>query len=213
MISKIHGVLDSVEGNSAFIVVPYGLTYEVHVPAFVAMRLPVSVGEEVTLHTYHYLEGTGQGTSFIPRLTGFLTRQDLEFFELYTTVKGIGARKALRSMTMASGQIAGAIADRDTKTLQSLPEIGRRMSETIVATLHGKVDRFVSSAVYGSDSPAANEESSPSPSRRTAHEVLEVLLQLGESRTQAIAWIDQALVEQPDMDADALLAAVLALKG
>ena len=108
------------------------------------------MGQTLTLNTFHFIEMQGQGTTAIPRLAGFTTAQDRRFYELFTTVKGIGNKRALRAMALESAQIAAAIADRDLALLQSLPEIGRRTAETIVATLSGKVDAFVSAAAYGS---------------------------------------------------------------
>jgi len=197
MICRITGQLEAIEGGKARLALDGGLTYEVLLPAYASARLGASIDSPVTLHTLHFLEGSSQGTSFVPRLAGFLTETDKAFFELFTTVKGIGSRKALRAMTLDTAQIANAIADRDTKMLQTLPEIGKRMSETIVATLHGKVDAFVSGP--GSGEPATGGKVPP-PGRAASREALEVLLQLGENRTQAVAWIDQVLTRDPEID-------------
>jgi len=199
MICRITGQLEAIENGKARVALDGGLSYEVLLPAYASARLGASIDTAVTLHTIHFLEGSSQGSNFIPRLAGFLTETDKAFYELFTTVKGIGARKALRAMTLDTAQIAGAIAERDTKMLQSLPEIGKRMSETIVATLHGKVDRFVSDAAYGPGREAASGGAAR-PGRAASREALEVLLQLGENRTQAVAWIDQVLTRDPEID-------------
>ena len=214
MICKLHGTLESVADGKARIALDGGLTYEVLLPAFVSMRLGGEIDRPVSLHTIHYLEGTSQGANFIPRLAGFLQEDDRAFFELFTSVKGIGPRKALRAMALSPGQIAAAIADRDVKTLQSLPEIGKRPAETIVAALHGRVDRFVSSAAYGtSPRPGAAEGTDAAPPRPAAREALEILLQLGENRAQAVRWIDEALTRHPGLqDPDHLIREVLQLK-
>ena len=214
MIWKIHGVLESLVASSARLAPGDGFTYEVLLPAYAASRLSPKIGQPVTLHTVHYLEGSSQGGNLIPRLAGFLEEADREFFGLFTSVKGIGPRKALRAMALSTGQIAAAVADRDLKTLQSLPEIGRRMAETVVATLHGKVDRFLAGAEHES-SIAANQLDGDRPpgSGRAAREALEVLLQLGENRLAAVQWVDQVVVKNPGMrDATAIVQEVLRLK-
>ncbi|MCE9589634.1 MAG: hypothetical protein K8S99_03825 [Planctomycetes bacterium] len=217
MIARIEGILESINGSLVTVRPPGGLTYEVLVSAYTGARLGGSIGQTVTLHTLHYLESQNQGASFQPRLAGFLTRNDREFFELFTSVKGIGNRRALRCMTLASEQIAAAIADRDLALLQSLPEIGRRFAETVVATLHGKVDRFAAPAPAGSannTSPATPSALSPS-SRSLSRDALDVLVQLGENRAQSLAWIDQTLRESPDdppADVQALIARVYRLR-
>ena len=47
------------------------------------------------------LKGQSQGSSFLPRLIGFSSEQDRAFFELFTTVKGIGNRKSIASIRFA----------------------------------------------------------------------------------------------------------------
>jgi Holliday junction DNA helicase RuvA len=212
MIAKIEGLLESIEGGMAIIKVPGGLTYEVLVSSFAAARLGGSIGQTITLHTLHYLESQNQGASMLPRLAGFLSVEDRRFFELFTTTKGIGNKRALRAMTLATDQIAAAIADRDLTMLQSLPEVGRRTAETIVATLHGKVDKFLSPTPAFSAAPGAGG-APPSGARAMAKEALEVLLQLGENRVQALAWIDEILRgEDKPADVQDLVARVYRLK-
>jgi holliday junction DNA helicase RuvA len=221
MIANITGTLVSVEDSAAYIAPGQGLTYEVLVSAYTAARLGPSIGQSVTLVTVHYIEGQIGGSTMTPRLAGFLNAQDRDFFELFTTCKGIGNRKALRAMAIASDQMAAAIADRDTHTLQSLPEIGKRTAETIIATLHGKVDAFLAPASTspGTSSASAAAQSgtdaSPAPTgaRAMSREAMEVLLQLGENRTQAATWIDQALRQgAPPKDVQDLVARVFRIK-
>ncbi|MDH3584000.1 MAG: helix-hairpin-helix domain-containing protein [Phycisphaerae bacterium] len=213
MISQVQGVLDRLEDGAADVRCDSGLTYRVLVPAFLAPRLATETGKPVRLHTIYSLEGSSQGNSFTPQLAGFLEPAQRAFFELFTTVKGIGSRKALKAMTVAPEQIAAAICDRDIKTLQTLPGVGRRAAETIVATLHGKVDQHVSNAAYAGTSDASGQAPAAAPAGSAARETLEVLLQLGESRSQAMNWIDEVLTRQPEVDdSGALLENVLRLK-
>jgi Holliday junction DNA helicase RuvA len=217
MIARVTGMLETIADGKALIAVEGGLWYELLVPAFAQARLGGMIGQAITLHTIHFLEGSAQGTTFIPRLAGFLTESDRRFFELLTQVKGIGPRKALRVMTLETGQIAGAIADRDAKLLQSLPEIGKRMAETIIITLQDKVEALIDSAVYASipesAADAATEGPVRSPQRAAAREALEVLVQLGENRAEAIQWIDRALAADESLDeTQAIISQVLQMK-
>lgn len=142
MITQIEGTLTGLHDGAAHLRVG-DLTYEVLVPAADTMVLAASLGQRMTFHTLHYLEGQGQGSSFWPRLIGFRTVRDREFFELFTTVKGIGNRRALRALQLPFARVAEAIALRDLATLQSLPEVGRRTAEAICVELKGKVDAYV----------------------------------------------------------------------
>lgn len=194
MIARLEGVLEEVVDSMALVRCDGGLTYQVNLPAYAAARLSGTIGEPVILHTLYFIEGQAQGTTMTPRLAGFVSTEDRRFFELFTTCKGIGNRRALRSMTLETSRIASAIADRDVSLLQSLPEVGKRTAETIVATLHGKVDAFVSAAAYRRESDG-KADSTPTGmhSSSIAQDALEVLLQLGENRIQSINWIDQVL--------------------
>ncbi len=212
MIARIEGILDSIEADRAYLRLPNGLTYEVLLPAFTSARLGGSIGRDVTLHTLHYLESQAQGATIYPRLAGFLSATDKQFFELFVTCKGIGHRRALRAMTLSTAQIAGAIADRDLALLQSLPEVGKRTAETIAVTLKGKVDRFVDALPAGTT--GSDGEPATTPSGGLARDALHVLLQLGENRVQATNWIDRALSsDDAPKDAEALVAEVYRIKG
>lgn len=203
------------------------LGYHVLLPAYAAARLQGVIGSMATLHTLHFLESQNQGAIMLPRLAGFLTVEDRRFYELFCTCKGISHRRALRAMALSSEQIAAAIADRDVALLQSLPEVGRRTAETIVTTLRDKVQPFVTAA-YQPPAPKSKskgkgptagpqaDDSPAAPRVRVAREALEVLLQLGENRIDAVRWIDQALIgaeEDPrPQDTQALVSRVFTIK-
>lgn len=217
MISRITGILDALdpETGKAYLAMPDGLVYELLIPAYVTVRLAPQVGTSITLHTLHYLEGSSQGSNFTPRLAGFLAASDKAFFELFTTVKGIGPRKALRAMSLPPETLANAISDRDAKLLQSLPEIGKRTAETVIVTLHGKLDRFLNST--SSSTSRGTDQAQPATStgaNALARETIEVLTQLGENRTDAIRWVDTILARHPEIeDSQRLLAEVFRIKG
>ncbi|MBL4699960.1 MAG: hypothetical protein JKX85_01760 [Phycisphaeraceae bacterium] len=202
MIASITGKVIQTTNESVLIDTGNGLTYEVLVPSFVITRLTQHVGKTLTLQTLHYLESQNQGSSFLPRLAGFITCEDRDFFQLFTTVKGIGNRKALRALAMECGQIAMAIADRDASMLQSLPEIGKRTAETIIATLHGKVDHFATAGAFSQstakDADAVDANDATASNTGMAREAMEVLMQLGENRAQTMNWINMALADPDD---------------
>ncbi|GAB4191543.1 MAG: helix-hairpin-helix domain-containing protein [Phycisphaeraceae bacterium] len=213
MIVQIHGILDTLEPDRALVRVDNGLTYEVLLPAYTAARLAGNQGQPVTLYTLHYLESSSQGATIYPRLAGFLTPTDRQFFELFVTCKGIGHRKALRAMSLSTHQIAAAVADRDLALLQSLPEIGKRTAETIAVTLKGKVDRFLEAVPTGRTVSDASVETLSSGAGTLARDALHVLLQLGENRAQAVNWIDRALSgDDPPNDVETLVTEVYRIK-
>ena len=210
MIARVQGKLETVEGTVAIIGTEMGLAYAVHVPAFLASELATVTGATVTLHTMQLFEATAQGSHMTPRLIGFRTKEERRFFELFTTVKGLGTRRGLRAMAAPIGEIAHAIASRDVVWLQKLPEIGKRLAETVVAELHGKVDGFV--ALH------AGQVTEGKPSGVTmgdvAQQAVAALVRLGEAKADAERKVERALASHPkasEASADELLAAAFAL--
>ncbi len=223
MLARLSGTLVDVDprANLGFVDTGHGLTYEVLLPAFVTTRLVPREGQELTLHTLHFLEGSSQGTTLFPRIAGFATREDLAFFELFVTVKGIGHRRALRAMVFAPSTLAAAIADRDLKLIQTMPEVGKRLAETIVVTLKGKVDPWISHAAAAEPKKPVKgelerdeEPSSVLPGGGTlTRDALEVLTQLGEPRTEALLSIERLLsADDAPTDVETLIAAVYAAR-
>ena len=207
MITQLTGTLIAIDDGAAHVQCG-DLVYEVLVPAADTMALAASIGQPVRFHTLHYLEGQGQGSSFWPRLIGFRAATDRAFFELFTTVKGIGNRKALRALQLPFDQVAEAIAARDHALLQSLPEIGKRTAETICVELKGKVDPFVREL---GARPAAGAKPGSAPRRAVtaesklmaaAHDAVEVLVQLGHSKPSARDMVERVMARD-DVPGDA----------
>jgi len=190
MIARITGRIERVADGAALIDAGAGMAYEVLVPACDVEPLARRAGQEVVLHTIHYLEGDPSRGSTQPRLVGFVHESDRDFFRLFITVKGIGIRRALRALVRRPGEVAAAIANKDVKFLIALPEIGRRTAEQMVAELSGRVDEFAAEGL------AAPAEELP----EAAAEALAVLVQLGERRADAAALIQRILAAAPGMD-------------
>jgi Holliday junction DNA helicase RuvA len=220
MISSVTGTLVSLADGVAT-VRPAGamgdaVSLELLVPAYLAERLITRVGEPLTLAVYFYLEGQGQGTSFEPRLLGFATTDERRFFDLFTTVKGIGNRKALRAMARPPAEIAGAIVRGDAKALTQLPEIGKKLAETMILELKDKVAAFASADSLNGPATAA-------PSRKPASivesnltgpagDAVEALVRLGEQRPEAERRVLRAVEKHngSPLTVERLIAAVFA---
>lgn len=200
MISRITGELIGVENGEVELRCGT-VTYELRIPASDEERLEGTLGREIEFHVLHYLESQGQGSSFVPRLIGFSSPEARAFFELLTSVKGLGSRRALRACRLPYPAIAEAIVNKDVDLLTTLPEIGRRTAETIVAELSGKVDRFV------------GPEPTPSGEPAVVRDALLALVQLGEPKIRARRLVAQALADDPTLQtADALVAAAYRVK-
>lgn len=218
MIAGVTGVLESSEEQRVTLTpdgVP-GVVLEVMVPTFTALQLGGQLGSSVSLSTKLVIEAPSAGSIMTPRLIGFLSTDDRAFFELFTTVKGIGPRKALRAMAVSTGTIAEWIAHRDAKSLTSLPEIGKRSAETIVAELSGKVDAFIAPSADVSvelKAPMSTPSGGTGLSGSSEQAVL-AMVRLGESQSDAERRVRAAIERDPEIEAssaDAILAAALAV--
>lgn len=189
MITRISGTIEQVEGNAVSLSTTESLWYEVLVPAYLAERLRDKAGERLTLVTIQYLESQNQGSSFTPRLVGFADAVERRFFDLFTTVKGIGNRKALRALAIEPRLVARAIAQRDTVALKRLPEIGARLAETIIAELYGKVDAYLSPGETIEARPFGKSAAPAGP----VHEAVAALIALGEDQARAERRVTRAL--------------------
>lgn len=212
MLARLRGTLESLDGHAADLALGPGLAVTVLLPAYLAADLLPLQGHAVTLHTHLYLESHNQGAHLAPRLLGFASPAERQFFELLTSVKGIGPRKALRAMARPAPHIAAAIVRKDARALTELPEIGKRLAETIVLELHQKAAPFADPAhLAAPDARPAPLAQGPPPGTPEA-DAVEALVALGESRDHAAHRVALAAARATagPHSADQLLAAVFA---
>lgn len=195
MINQVRGVVRAV-GDEAMTLGIEPFDVEVLIPEQARRVLQTKVGEMVTVHTVFDIEGNQMSGRMRPRLIGFLTPIDREFFEVFCSVDGVGVRKALRAMVRPVREIARTIQDQDTKTLSTFPGIGEATAERIVAKLRRKVGKYALIVDGRSGSAEASAGSNGEPSHAepdVIRDTFEALLSVGHSESQARQLIDQVL--------------------
>src|SRR5687767_11074592 len=105
MITKITGKLISVESEFLTLAID-AYEHEVLIPEFARRHLQNKLGQVVSLFTIEYLEGNPMQGRLIPRLVGFLSSPEREFFEMVCQVDGVGVKKALRAMVRPVQEVA-----------------------------------------------------------------------------------------------------------
>jgi Holliday junction DNA helicase RuvA len=189
MITKISGTLERVAPTSNVIEISIGpVVHEVLVTDLVRRGLQQKIGQPVVLHTLEYLEGTPGRGNLVPRLVGFLTEVEREFFDLICEVDGVGARKALRAIVRPVGEIATAIEEQDSKALSTLPGIGAATAERMIAKLRRKMPKFALLVARESPGEAAAGD--------VLSETFEVLRSLGHSDSDARRLVDALRAEK-----------------
>ena len=203
MIARIEGKLVQLDAETALVQVG-AIAYEVMLPGYCINALADQIGADVALCTMEYYEGTLGGGNLIPRMIGFLTLAERDFFTKFISVKGMGIKKGLRALSIPIANIAGAIESGDEKMLVSLPAIGQRMASQIVAELKGKLEIFAVGA----------EPTKTQPTFKAFQaEALEILVAWGEKRNEAMELIQLACQKHPDITtAEALVPLVYRLK-
>ena len=122
------------------------------VTELVRRGLQQQLGKPIVLHTLEYLEGNPTRGNLVPRLVGFLSEVEREFFELICEVDGVGVRKALRAIIRPVGEIAMLIEEQDAKALSTLPGIGAATAERMIAKLRRRMPKFA--LLVARDSPS-----------------------------------------------------------
>jgi len=191
MITKISGTLERIDSSFNAIELAVGpVVHEVLVTELVRRGLQQRIGQPVTLHTLEFLEGSPGRGNLVPRLVGFLSEVEREFFDLICEVDGVGVRKALRAIVRPVGEIATAIDDQDAKLLATLPGIGAATAERMIAKLRRRMPKFAL--------PVARE--APGEAAAAVGDVLsetfEVLRSLGHSDSDARRLVDALRAEK-----------------
>jgi Holliday junction DNA helicase RuvA len=190
MITRITGILTRVLDEEVRLQVE-AFEYQVLVPEFVRRQVQGRVGREVTFHTSQYHDGNPMQGRVVPRLIGFMTEAELEFFELFCTVDKVGIRKAIKALVRPVKDMADAIQRQDAKWLTTLPGVGPSTAEQIVATLRRKVTKFALM-------PATVDGAEPAPAAADVtgnliEDAYQALLSVGHSPSQARDRLDRVL--------------------
>ena len=158
--------------------------YEIILPTMVMQSfLEKKIGEDVSLYIfYHQTERQPK-----PVLIGFTNEEEKAFFQLFICVEAIGPLKAVKALDRPVQEIATAIESKDLAQLNLLKGIGARTAKKIVASLQGKMERFIlSDEKYPTDGI-------PMP-HALVQQVLEVLVtQLGHKPVEAKRLIREAI--------------------
>ena len=132
MIGSLEGILAQ-RGSDSVLVDVHGVGYLVTVGPRTLTELP-RVGERARLYTYTYVREDALG------LFGFRTPDELTFFKLLLSVKGIGPKAGLAILSRAEiGILKRAILKEDAALLATVPGIGPKTAARVVLELKGKL--------------------------------------------------------------------------
>lgn len=141
MISQLRG--NVTHKNSRYVILDVnGVGYKVFVTAEALEKLTLS--ESAFLWTYLAVREDAFD------VYGFLTKDELDFFELLISISGIGPKTAISILNLATlPTLERAIASGDSTYLTKVSGIGRKNAEKIILELKDKLITVVEEKVPG----------------------------------------------------------------
>lgn len=131
MISKLTGTISDV--FPTFIILEVGgVGYKVSLPTLHLTK--AKEGEKATFYIYTQVKEDALA------LYGFLSKKELNFFEMLLSVSNIGPKTALNVLNLGTiDEIISAIAKADSDYFLTVPRIGRKNAQRIIVELRGKI--------------------------------------------------------------------------
>lgn len=158
---------------------------------------------QISLHTYSKIQGLDKGilhTSLLIRedahiLYGFFDLVEKEMFQQLIAVSGIGASTARVMLSyMKPEELARAIVQADTKTLEGIKGIGKKTAERMVVELR---DKLAKHPLESNISPVKNNT--------LQQDALNALTALGISRQAAEQAVQKTLTTEPQLSVEELI--------
>jgi len=198
MIAHLNGTLLQ-KSTQSVIIDNGGIGYEVFVPLSTFYALP-DKDERVSLHIYTHVREDALV------LFGFNTPLEKDIFLMLISVSGIGPKLAINILSgIGPDDLLEAMARGDALRLQSIPGVGRKMSERIALELRDKAVR-----VRG-DSEVPPAKIVTGEDRRVFDDALSALLNLGYPSKSAKRAAENALSRVKDMSLENLIKEALRL--
>jgi holliday junction DNA helicase RuvA len=177
MIARLSGILEEVAGDCAVIDV-HGVGYCAFCSTRTLGRLPQKGAPVRLLIETHVREDH-------IHLYGFIDAAEREWFRLLLRVQGVGARLALAILSsLAPERLRLAMLSADKRALAEAEGVGPRLAARIVNELKDKLG--------GLDEAAAAEGFSAAELAAEAGEAVSALVNLGYSRSEALAAVGAA---------------------
>jgi len=140
MISYIEGVIIQ-KGENFAVIRTGGLGYRVHASKETINKLP-QIGQVSKMYCAHEVKEDSE------ELYGFLTEEELKFYEMLRKVSGVGPKSALAILSLAPAKmVASAIASGNVAFLAKVSGVGRKTAGKIILELKDRVAKLEPSAL------------------------------------------------------------------
>ncbi|HBM81274.1 MAG: Holliday junction branch migration protein RuvA [Clostridiales bacterium] len=191
MIDYIKGTFED-SGKDYIVIDNNGIGYKIFVSSSTIAKIN-QLNASIKIYTYFHVREDAVV------LFGFLTKDELDMFELLISVTGVGPKAALSILSvLAPSKLALAIAGNDIKSLTSVPGVGSKTANRIILELKDKID--IDSMVTKDADIAVSEDDALS-------EAVGALVALGYNIAEANASV--ANVDRQGKDAESIVKAAL----
>jgi Holliday junction DNA helicase RuvA len=193
VIGSLHGRVAQL-GPESMIVEVGGVGYKVTAPGRLLAEVG-GAGSDVHLYIHTYVREDQIA------LYGFGSIDDLEFFELLMSVKGIGPKAALGMISQAETRLLKkAVFQEDRALLATVPGVGPKTAARVILELRDKLKEE-----YLAGDPGAGADGRPGPGLSVAEGAVRALTSLGYREPEV-----RRVIVGLDLDADAALDATVA---
>jgi Holliday junction DNA helicase RuvA len=184
MISKLEGIVDTINENSVIIDIN-GVGYEVSYPEKAIHALVE--GSKISV----YIKTIFRDDTIY--LYGFSSIEDRTFFNMLQTVQGVGAKLAMTIIGFfETEEIVKYISSADEKSITMAPGVGAKVAKRIITELK---DKFIDSLQQSTDNYSTKRNN-----------IISALLNLGYPRTEAVNIVEQLNVEiNQDLEIEELI--------
>ena len=129
-------------------------------------------------------------------LYGFTNDEDRAMFHQLQAVSGLGPKLAIACLSVLDArEIAVAISNGDAKKLQTIPGVGKRMSERMALELKDKVNNFIGTPDASDSETTATQTGLPVGSGAIVDTVVEALVGLGFTEKAARPVVESHVAE------------------
>lgn len=195
MIGKLKGIIDTISDTNLILDVN-GVGYLVFAPQKTLSSL--SIGSPATL----FIETIVREDSI--SLYGFSTSSEHEFFNLLTTVQGIGPKAGLAILSaLTPNEISTAILSGDAKIFTTANGIGKKTAERIITELKDKVAKTNINIELSTITKTIKPNT-------IAEDAISALSNLGYTRSQSFETVMKIINKTPNIEMNDLIK--LALK-